>query len=109
MNCPNCNHKSKIYDTRKMTGYTRRRCECLKCGYRFTTFETLVNPAETSIPLKLLYGILWHGGVNDFDFKLSVGKAVLICRQLLTDMLTPHQQEEGIKSAFSYLKKETRK
>lgn len=92
-----------------MAGYTRRRCECLKCGHRFTTFETLVNPAETSTPLKLLYGILWHAEVNDFDFRLSMGKSVLICRQLLSSMLTPRQHEEGIKNAFTYLKKELRK
>ncbi len=49
MHCPFCNHEeTKVIDSR-LAGegqQIRRRRECLKCGERFTTFETaeLVMP-----------------------------------------------------------------
>src|SRR5690606_42089511 len=49
MHCPFCNHEeTKVIDSR-LAGegqQIRRRRECLKCGERFTTFETaeLVRP-----------------------------------------------------------------
>ncbi len=42
MICPSCGNKStKVYDSRntKNGRAIRRRRECLKCGYRFTTLE----------------------------------------------------------------------
>jgi transcriptional repressor NrdR len=42
MICPKCqNEETKVYDSRlsKNGRTTRRRRECLKCGYRFTTLE----------------------------------------------------------------------
>lgn len=48
MKCPNCGHEeNKVIDSRpliKENGIRRRR-ECEKCGYRFTTYEyvTLTN------------------------------------------------------------------
>ncbi len=50
MHCPFCDHvETKVIDSR-LAGegsQIRRRRECLKCGERFTTFETaeLVMPA----------------------------------------------------------------
>jgi transcriptional repressor NrdR len=44
MHCPRCNHlDTKVYDTRiaKNGKATRRRRECLKCGFRFTTVEEI--------------------------------------------------------------------
>lgn len=40
MNCPQCDHgKSKTLETRKSKTLTRRRRQCNKCGWRFTTRE----------------------------------------------------------------------
>jgi len=42
MNCPKCHHpETKVYDSRPTNSgkSIRRRRECLKCGYRFTTNE----------------------------------------------------------------------
>lgn len=42
MKCPTCNYKeTKVIDSRLSTDATsiRRRRECLKCQYRFTTYE----------------------------------------------------------------------
>lgn len=46
MRCPACSHlESKVVDSRPSEDGTsiRRRRECLGCGYRFTTYERLVD------------------------------------------------------------------
>ena len=49
MKCPKCGYtESKVIDSRPTdTSGVRRRRQCLKCGYRYTTYETyeLVNTA----------------------------------------------------------------
>lgn len=50
MRCPRCSHvDDKVVDSRqsKDGGSIRRRRECLECGFRFTTYETV----ELSLPL----------------------------------------------------------
>ena len=43
MNCSKCNHKkSKVLESRKADDSIRRRRECLNCGFRFTTQESVV-------------------------------------------------------------------
>ena len=39
--CPKCGEKTTVIDSRNAhTGrYVRRRRECTRCGYRFTTYE----------------------------------------------------------------------
>jgi len=42
MKCPACNHKdTKVLDSRMVSGglAVRRRRECLKCSFRFSTYE----------------------------------------------------------------------
>ena len=40
MKCPKCEGKLMIIDTRNAPfNETRRRRECMKCGYRFSTYE----------------------------------------------------------------------
>jgi len=42
MNCPYCGyHDSKVIDSRNINDGIRRRRQCLKCGFRFTTQERL--------------------------------------------------------------------
>lgn len=45
MNCPKCNHPTKVTDSRHFSGEeaegTRRRRECQRCKYRFSTLETV--------------------------------------------------------------------
>ncbi|OHE71843.1 MAG: transcriptional regulator NrdR [Verrucomicrobia bacterium GWC2_42_7] len=45
MHCPKCLHEdTKVLDTRESTPSTiRRRRQCLKCGYRFTTLEEILR------------------------------------------------------------------
>lgn len=47
--CPECGGEAYIIDTRpsaKHKGLTRRRSECVKCGYRFSTIEVLEDRLE---------------------------------------------------------------
>ena len=47
MDCPKCkSDQTKVIDSRQFEFYRRRRCECLLCGERFTTKETLVEKVE---------------------------------------------------------------
>ncbi|MCI5052024.1 MAG: transcriptional regulator NrdR [Simkaniaceae bacterium] len=49
MHCPFCNHpESKVTDSRNSTDQNmiKRRRECLSCGKRFTTFETIELNAQ---------------------------------------------------------------
>jgi transcriptional repressor NrdR len=50
MKCPNCsNEDSKVVDSRSVHGgiSIRRRRECNKCEYRYTTYEyILINPVK---------------------------------------------------------------
>lgn len=41
MNCPNCDNKLKLLDTRPTNDelVRRRRYQCFNCGKRFTTYE----------------------------------------------------------------------
>lgn len=49
MKCPRCNQDSEVVETRPQSLYIiRRRRECEKCGYRFTTYERIA-PLNLSI------------------------------------------------------------
>lgn len=42
MKCPECNcEESKVIDSRPTENRVRRRRECIKCSYRFTTYEII--------------------------------------------------------------------
>lgn len=48
MKCPNCNHiEDKVTDSREIKegAGVRRRRECLACGHRFTTYESIESEA----------------------------------------------------------------
>lgn len=47
MNCPRCNTKSIVKDSRPSPGTWRRRRECEGCGHRFSTYE-ITAPDEGS-------------------------------------------------------------
>src|SRR6266508_1666908 len=38
--CERCDGTTKVVETRDATLFTRRRRQCLKCGWRFSTYET---------------------------------------------------------------------
>ena len=59
MHCPFCGHEETKVNDSRLAGegrQIRRRRECLKCGERFTTFET----AEEKSLLLRLYPADWR-------------------------------------------------
>ena len=45
MHCPFCGEDdTKVVDSRSVDGRQKRRRHCLKCGKRFTTFESVERP-----------------------------------------------------------------
>jgi transcriptional regulator NrdR family protein len=42
--CPHCHGDSRVTDSRQATQARTRRRECLLCLYRWTTYESLINP-----------------------------------------------------------------
>ncbi len=67
MNCPYCSSKNfKVVDKRDSLNSIRRRRECIDCGKRFTTYET--------IECSPLYVIKKDGSRRTFDkLKLKTG------------------------------------
>ena len=52
MNCPKCNCDIlTTVDSRKRLNEVYRRRKCEKCGYRFTTSETIVNEHRSRFPV----------------------------------------------------------
>lgn len=42
--CPKCGQDSRVADSRAHAQARERRRECLACRYRWTTYESLINP-----------------------------------------------------------------
>lgn len=45
MLCKSCKGKSKVVDTREVSGGVRRRRKCLQCGRRWSSWEVEVEEA----------------------------------------------------------------
>lgn len=46
MRCPACKFEvTRVIDSRELENSIRRRRECLRCGYRFTTYERIEMPS----------------------------------------------------------------
>lgn len=42
--CHKCGSTARnVIDTRPLTEHVRRRCECARCGYRYTTVEMTMD------------------------------------------------------------------
>lgn len=70
MRCPECgDEESKVIDSRPTENKVRRRRECIRCGYRFTTYEIIEE-----IPLMV---IKKDNSIEPFDRGKLVDK---LCR-----------------------------
>jgi hypothetical protein len=56
MNCPHCKSDTKVIDSRMSYLYVRRRRQCLKCNWRFTTKE--IYAPEQNVPQRITMPIL---------------------------------------------------
>ena len=61
MNCPICNHKTIVIDSRLQINKIKRRRECTECMTRFNTYEEL---DYNSLPAYVRYR-LENGGVRN--------------------------------------------
>jgi len=76
MRCPFCGQDDdKVIDTRSSRGgqSIRRRRECLACGRRFTTYETVEEPE--------LYVVKSDGGREPFDREKVLAGVVKACEK----------------------------
>lgn len=76
MKCPYCGHvDSKVVDSRPADEYDsiRRRRECLSCGKRFTTYETVER-----LPLMV---IKKDGSRQSFDRRKVLGGMIRACEK----------------------------
>lgn len=70
MRCPECNSiDSRVIDSRPTENKVRRRRECTKCGFRFTTYEFIED-----IPLMV---IKKDNSIEPFDRKKLIDR---LCR-----------------------------
>ena len=42
--CGGCGARGQVIDSRKESGYRRRRHACPACGHRWTTYQTTIDP-----------------------------------------------------------------
>lgn len=76
MKCPSCTHsEDRVLESRpgQENEVTRRRRECLHCGYRFTTFERIEDQ-----PIKILKK---SGGEELFDRQKIYSGIVRACKK----------------------------
>ncbi|MDX2226674.1 MAG: transcriptional regulator NrdR [Verrucomicrobiae bacterium] len=76
MRCPKCSFQDdKVIDSRasKEGSVIRRRRECLKCSYRFTTYEEVEKES--------LYIIKKDGSRQEFDKKKIIKSMVIACQK----------------------------
>ena len=97
MTCPECKKSdTKVLDSRDDSRIIRRRRECLRCRYRFTTYERIESPR-----LKV---IKRSGGVEDYSrLKLSKGISLALEKR----PVSPAQIEtilDGIEHEITRLK-----
>ena len=106
MRCPKCGFDdTRVVDSRtqEATNAIKRRRECRKCGYRFTTFERCEDPIEVlksdgSIqPFdrnKLLVGLMRATSKRDIDLSALNGVIDDIERELRGRTLTAVSSHE---------------
>lgn len=96
MRCPSCGSTNdKVLETRTTNNgdAMRRRRQCLKCGYRFTSYERIEDKPITVIKK--------NGNIEPFDIR-KIERSIRICtdkRNLSSEVLDELTQniEEAIK------------
>jgi len=94
MKCPECNcEDSKVIDSRPTENKVRRRRECIKCGYRFTTYEIVEE-----VPLMV---IKKDNSIEPFDREKLVDR---LCRAAVKRPITLETIENMVEDIASELK-----
>ena len=80
MICPRCGAETKVIDKRylKMTNRNRRRRECRRCGYRFTTYEEVDEVRYTDAVMEKVARKLAEGKtITEIAKELGVSRPAL--------------------------------
>ena len=94
MKCPECNcEDSKVIDSRPTENKVRRRRECIKCGFRFTTYEIVEE-----VPLMV---IKKDNSIEPFDREKLVDR---LCRAAVKRPITLETIENMVEDIASELK-----
>ena len=94
MRCPECNcEDSKVIDSRPTENKVRRRRECIKCGFRFTTYEIVEE-----VPLMV---IKKDNSIEPFDREKLVDR---LCRAAIKRPITLEIIENMVEDIASELK-----
>lgn len=100
MLCPECKKSdSKVLDSRSDDRFIRRRRECLKCHYRFTTYERVESPR-----IKI---IKRNGAMEDYQrsklakgINLALEKRPVTCTQIESIIDSVEHDVTKLKSKF---------
>ncbi|QMV49866.1 MAG: transcriptional regulator [Mu-like cryoconite phage AB09] len=67
MTCPKCEADTQVVDSRYSVElkHTRRRRECLNCGARFSTYETILVPNNHDRALAAIKNIIDNGSFEE--------------------------------------------
>ena len=94
MRCPECgDEESKVIDSRPTENKVRRRRECIRCGYRFTTYEIIEE-----IPLMV---IKKDNSIEPFDRAKLVDR---LCRAAVKRPISLETIEGMVEEIASELK-----
>ena len=117
MHCPQCGHpQTRVIDSRSQeaSNAIKRRRACLKCGYRFTTYERCEDPLEVlksdgSIQAfdrnKILVGLMratikrdiptskLNELIDDIEFELRASAQTTVSSHTLGDMVLKRLQK----------------
>lgn len=47
--CRHCNRKGRVIESRRQQGYRRRRHQCDACNWRWSSFQSVINPSKVKI------------------------------------------------------------
>ncbi|MDP6524127.1 MAG: transcriptional regulator NrdR [Kiritimatiellia bacterium] len=95
MRCPKCSHtEDKVIDSRgaRSGSVIRRRRMCLRCGYRFTTYEEIVKTK--------LRVIKRDGTHEDFDRQKMIGGIMRACEKRPVSAESIDAMVDGIMDAL---------
>jgi transcriptional regulator NrdR family protein len=47
--CRHCGKKGRVIESRREPGYRRRRHQCDACNWRWSSYQSIINPSKVKI------------------------------------------------------------
>lgn len=88
MNCPNCDTKLRVIDSRASGDFWRRRRACPKCAERYTSVEVLLDESDDGRPVgsQLVAQLLRGAGNEALRVALKLDKIERIIEHFQQDI-----------------------